>query len=138
MTIDTKKIAPSTIVRTLVLLTGLINLALTMSGKNPLPFKDQDISEFVAYFWTGASAIWSWWKNNSFTTAAIHADEVKKIIKAQEIIPEAFNPVVSPVQYFDSMDDDTDYNEDEDPEEEEFLPVEDYDPEEDGDEETEE
>ncbi len=140
MKIDTKQITPATIIRTLVLLTGLINLGLTMCGRNPLPFKNQDIAEFVAYFWAGASAIWAWWKNNSFTEEAIHADKIKHAMKAQSLATDilgaaAFAPLpLGP----DQEDEDDDYNEDEEPEEEEEIPMEDYDPEEDGDEEAEE
>lgn len=139
MKIDTRQIAPSTIVRTLVLLTGLINLALTMWGKNPLPFKDQDIAEFVAYLWAGASAIWAWWKNNSFTEAAIHADKYKASVNASAIFSEHIAGVTEPIRYTSAFipeeeEDDDEYDEDEDPEEDEDLPEEDYDEAEDSDE----
>lgn len=159
MKIDTSKIAPSTIIRTLVLLTGLINLALTMCGKELLPFKDQDIQEFVAYIWAGASAIWAWWKNNSITEHAIQADKYKEATKAASAVAalSQLSYLPEPVQYFsdpeeeDEDDDDDDIEEDDDIEndededledealdddpDDEDIPEEDYDPEEDGDEE---
>jgi len=157
MKIDTSKIAPSTIIRTLVLLTGLINLALTMCGKELLPFKDQDIQEFVAYIWAGASAIWAWWKNNSITEHAIQADKYKEATKAASAVAalSQLSYLPEPVQYFSDPeeededdddieeDDDIEDDEDEDLEDEaldddpddEDIPEEDYDPEEDGDEE---
>lgn len=70
-----KKIETGTIVRTAVLVFALINQVLTISGYNPLPFTEGEFGEAVSVTLTVAAALWTWWKNNSFTQAAIGADE---------------------------------------------------------------
>lgn len=70
-----KKIEKMTIVRTAVLVFALINQVLTISGYNPLPFTDEDFGQAVSMVLTVAASLWAWWKNNSFTQAAITADE---------------------------------------------------------------
>ena len=78
------KITKMTIIRTVLLIAGLINLALTIFGRNPLPFSDQQIADFVSLLWTISAALWAWWKNNSFTDAAIKADEYLDLMKHGE------------------------------------------------------
>lgn len=70
-----RKIEKMTIVRTAVLAFALINQLLTISGYNPLPFTDEDFGQGVSMFLTAAASLWAWWKNNSFTQAAIAADD---------------------------------------------------------------
>ena len=43
-----KKVSPETIARTIILVIALVNTVLTMSGKNPLPFADDDIYTAVS------------------------------------------------------------------------------------------
>lgn len=74
----------STIVRTIVLALALINNVLTMSGINPLPFSEDELYEIVSGLVTIAASLWAWWQNNSFTKAAIKADEEYDRIKAEE------------------------------------------------------
>jgi SPP1 family holin len=74
----------STIVRTIVLVVMLLNQLLAAFGKSPLPFSDEQIDTFVSTFLTAASALWAWWKNNSFSKAAIKADEYLKELKSQK------------------------------------------------------
>ncbi len=69
-----KKIETGTIVRTAALLFALINQVLTISGYNPLPFTDEDFGQAVSMVLTAGASLWAWWKNNSFTQAAIAAD----------------------------------------------------------------
>ena len=78
------KINKMTIIRTVLLIAGLINLALTIFGRNPLPFSDQQIADFVSLLWTVSAALWAWWKNNSFTGAAIKADEYLDLLRHDE------------------------------------------------------
>ena len=73
-----------TIVRLVVLVLALVNQTLTALGKSPLPFDDAAVTELVSILFTIAAAAWAWWKNNSFTKAAIEADEVMKKIKAEK------------------------------------------------------
>jgi SPP1 family holin len=73
----------STIIRTIVLVVMLINQLLAAFGKSPLPFSDEQVDTFVSTLLTAVSAIWAWWRNNSFTKAAIKADEYMKELKAK-------------------------------------------------------
>lgn len=76
-----KRIEAGTIVRTAVLIFALINQVLTISGYNPLPFGDEEVGQAVSMLLTVGASLWTWWKNNSFTQAAIEADE--KLHKVQ-------------------------------------------------------
>ena len=73
-----RKIETGTIVRTAVLGFALLNQVLTISGKNPLPFSNEEVGQSVSTAITTAASLWAWWKNNSFTQAAIAADEQLK------------------------------------------------------------
>lgn len=70
-----RKIETGTIVRTAVLGFALINQILTISGKSPLPFSNEEVGQVVSTAITAGASLWAWWKNNSFTQAAIAADE---------------------------------------------------------------
>lgn len=70
-----RKIEKMTIVRTAVLAFALVNQVLTISGYNPLPFTDEDFGQAVSMVLTAGASLWAWWKNNSFTQAAIAADD---------------------------------------------------------------
>lgn len=78
------RISTDTIIRTLVLIVALINQILTAVGKNPLPFSDDVIYEAVTLAVTIGASVWAWWKNNSFTAAAIEADKYLKDLKNYE------------------------------------------------------
>lgn len=79
-----EKVKVDTIIRTIVLALTLINQALVYSGKNPLPFADTEIYEFLSLAATIGAAIWTWWKNNSFTKAAIRADSYMHELKKKK------------------------------------------------------
>ena len=78
---EKRKIEPATIARTAVLIFALVNQILTMIGKNPLPFAEEDVYTAVTGILTVGAALWTWWKNNSFTQAALEADVYRKEIK---------------------------------------------------------
>ena len=77
-------IKKDTIIRTIVLVIALVNQALTIAGKNPLPFEDEEITEFLSYIFTVAASLWAWWKNNSLSKNAIKADEYLAGLKQEE------------------------------------------------------
>lgn len=77
------KVSKETIVRTVVLFVALLNTVLNACGKNPLPFSDDEVYTGVSAVVATVAAIWAWWKNNSFTAAAVKTDEVLKIEKAE-------------------------------------------------------
>lgn len=70
-----KKATTETVVRTIVLAVTLLNQLLTMFGKNPLPFAEDELYSTITAIATIVATVWAWWKNNSFTPAAIQADE---------------------------------------------------------------
>ena len=78
-----KKVETATIVRTAVLIVALVNQALVISGKSPIPYSEEEVGQAVSMIITVAASLWAWWKNNSFTQAAISADEVLKKYKKQ-------------------------------------------------------
>ncbi|MDP4120690.1 MAG: phage holin [Bacillota bacterium] len=78
------KVSKATIIRTAVLLLALINQALVMFGKNPLPFTDDTVTQLFTWGFTAAASITAWWKNNSFTPEAIQSDTVLQTLKAQK------------------------------------------------------
>ena len=69
------KIKPDTIVRTIVLVLALVNQVLAIYGKNTIPITEDEVYQLVTLLITIGSALRAWWKNNSFTQAAIKADE---------------------------------------------------------------
>lgn len=73
-----KKIKLDTIGRTVVLFIAIINQILAIAGKNVLPFTDDEIYQVISVIATTVTSLMAWWKNNSFTTAAIEADEVMR------------------------------------------------------------
>lgn len=73
-----KNIKAGTLVRTVCLMLVLINYVLTSMGKSPLPIKDETIALMVSTVTTVITSVVAWWKNNSFTPAAIEADEIMK------------------------------------------------------------
>lgn len=67
-------IKADTIARTIVLALALINQLLAVAGKEVLPFTNDDIYQVVSLVATFITSGIAWWKNNSFTKAAIEAD----------------------------------------------------------------
>lgn len=77
-----------TIIRTVCLVLALVNQALTMAGRSLLPITDEQVSEALTLAFTIASALWAWWKNNSFTKPAIQADELMDGLRAGTVTIE--------------------------------------------------
>ena len=73
-----------TLIRTIVLGLALVNQLLTAWGKNPLPFSEEGLYEGLSAAWTAASALWAWWKNNSFTKEAVAADRLLAALRKGE------------------------------------------------------
>lgn len=78
------QISNGTIARTVVLVFALVNQVLTICGWNPLPFSEEGVYEGISLLLTAGASLWAWWKNNSFTPAAIAADKMKDELKAGE------------------------------------------------------
>lgn len=75
------KISAGTISRTIVLLLALVNQVLLMCGVQVIPISDEEINTIVSTSWTVIAALVAWWKNNSFSQAALAGDEAMR--KAQ-------------------------------------------------------
>ena len=75
------KITAETIARTIVLALALLNQVLAICGKGQIQIAENDIYQIVSLTFTAVAAVWSWWKNNSFTQSAIKADEYLNELK---------------------------------------------------------
>lgn len=75
------KVSTETIVRLVVMVITLVNTILTMMGKNPLPWSEEEIYRFLTVVAQVAVTLWAWWKNNSFTSEAIEADKILNKLK---------------------------------------------------------
>ena len=73
-----KKITSGTIARTAILFLALLNQCLAIAGISPIPIEDESVNLLISTGWTMVASVWAWWKNNSFTKAAIEADEARK------------------------------------------------------------
>lgn len=77
-------ISIDTLVRTGVLIFALINQMLTIFGINPLPFSEKEVYMGLTNLLTIIAALWTWWKNNSFTQEAMKADEYMRELKTRK------------------------------------------------------
>lgn len=71
----------SAIIRLIVMAVLMVNMVLTLAGKNPIPFDEAELTEWLTVAAAGLSTLWSWWKNNNVTTAAQEAQNTLKAIK---------------------------------------------------------
>ena len=70
-----KNVKSVTIIRLIVMVVSMVNMLLTVNGKNPLPWSEDEMYVGLSQLAAVLAAVWSWWKNNSFTKEAIKADE---------------------------------------------------------------
>ena len=75
-TYNAPTISAGTITRTAVLLLALTNQILSACGKPILPIESATVEQLVTAGITTVAALIAWGKNNSFTQAALAADEV--------------------------------------------------------------
>lgn len=68
-------ISIGTIARTACLALALTNQILSATGHPVLPIEDAQLESLITSGLTVAASLVTWWKNNSFTPAAIRADE---------------------------------------------------------------
>lgn len=71
-------ITVGTIIRTAVLAVALINQVLSASGHAVLPITNEELETLFSTAFTIIVSLIAWWKNNSFTHAAIKADRVMR------------------------------------------------------------
>lgn len=87
-------ITAGTIARTIILALALINQVLSVTGHPVLPIDDAQIETLVTTGWTVVAALIAWWKNSSFTSAAIVGDKVKNAIKNGNVDESTVNNIV--------------------------------------------
>ncbi len=76
-------ISAGTVARTACLLLALVNQVLSALGKPVLPIESATVEQLVTAGITTVTALVAWWKNNSFTPAALEADKTFDRLKAQ-------------------------------------------------------
>ena len=76
-------ISAGTVARTAALLLALANQVLSALGKPVLPIESATVEQLVTAGITTVAALIAWWKNNSFTAAALEADKTYDRLKAQ-------------------------------------------------------
>lgn len=77
-----KNVKPGVWVRLVLLVASLANMALTLSGKNPIG-DGSAVSDIVSILAASGASLVSYWKNNSFTKAAMIGDEIMEELKSQ-------------------------------------------------------
>ncbi len=87
------KISTATLARTAVLLLALTNQVLSAMGKPVLPIESTTVEQLVTAGITTVAALISWWKNNSFTAAAVAADSYMARLKQKQCSPTALYKV---------------------------------------------
>lgn len=78
------EIKAETIARLIITILVIVNQILAYKGKNTIPFYENDIVQIVSAIMSIATIAWGYWKNNSFTQAALQADELKDKLKELE------------------------------------------------------
>lgn len=81
------KVKPETIIRTIVLALALANQALAIFGKEALPITEDEVYQAyqcITFVVTLITSVWAWWKNNSYTMAAIEADKYMEELREQD------------------------------------------------------
>ena len=76
-----RSISAGTIARTAVLALALTNQVLSACGKPLLPIQSDQLEHLVTAGITTVTSLIAWWKNNSFTAAALEADKAYDRIK---------------------------------------------------------
>ena len=82
-TYNAPTISAGTIARTACLLLALTNQVLSALGKPVLPIESATVEQLVTAGITTVTALVAWWKNNSFTAAALEAHKTFDRLKAQ-------------------------------------------------------
>ena len=79
-----KSIKPGTWIRTAALIIALANQACNQFGWTPLPVGDHAAYNDLSWLLTAVTGVAAWWKNNSFTDAAIEADGYMNKLKNED------------------------------------------------------
>ncbi len=94
-----KNVSQGTIIRTVILVLALLNTALALFGKSPLPIEDAMIENVVVFVFDVAASFAAWWKNNDFTPEACEATGLMRAMKASK------KGIANGEDFFDEADD---------------------------------
>lgn len=78
------KVSKGTIVRTILLVITLLNMALQHFNIDIIKVDESEVASVVEYIIQIAIILVGFWKNNSYTEKAIKADEFLKNLKVSE------------------------------------------------------
>ena len=78
------KVSIATLARTAALAFALANQVSSTAGKPLLPIESSEVEQFVTTGLTIATSVAAWWKNNSFTAAAVAADSYMARLKQKQ------------------------------------------------------
>ena len=78
------KVSKGTVIRTTLLILAILNNLLALFGKSPLPIDDETVEEIISFLFTTGAALAAWWKNNSFTSAALEGDALMRQMKERD------------------------------------------------------
>ena len=79
-----EKVSKGTIIRTACLVLAIVNNALALAGKSPLPIDDAMLTEVISFVFSVVTSVVAWWKNNDFTTEAIEAGKFLKELREKK------------------------------------------------------
>ena len=79
--ITNRTVSAGTLTRTAALGLALANQLLSAAGKPLLPIDNAQLEQMISTGFTTVSALAAWWKNNSFTSEAIEADDFMARLK---------------------------------------------------------
>ena len=77
------KVSIATLARTAALAFALANQVSSAAGKPLLPIESAQLEQMISTGFTVGAALAAWWKNNSFTAAAIEGDKRMNSLKNQ-------------------------------------------------------
>lgn len=76
-----KRVKFSTWVRLIVLAVAVINAAMRICGQGTISLGNETVEDVASVIVLVVSAVNAYWKNNSFTEAALTADELLQTLK---------------------------------------------------------
>ena len=79
------KVSKSTWIRVIALAIALLNDILSRAGINPIPYSSTDVYNVISTVATTVIALYTAWKNNSFTREAIEADAYMRYLKEDSL-----------------------------------------------------
>ena len=82
--ITNRTVSAGTLTRTAALGLALTNQLLSAAGKSVLPIDNAQLEQMISTGFTVGAALAAWWKNNSFTAAAVAADSYMARLKQKQ------------------------------------------------------